>query len=496
MEKQAEAMPAAQAEALEGPSLFEEILQTTKVATNPKERVRNMDLLTAFVEEVVGDKDKVSLDVIGNIDKRIAELDAVLSEQMNEILHAPEFQKLEGSWRGLHHLVFNSETSTTLKIRMMSCSKKELLRDFSTASEFDQSAIFKKVYEEEYGVFGGTPFGALIGDFEFGRESEDLQLLQDMSHVAAAAHAPFISAASPTMFGFDSFTDVGKPRDLSKLFDTVEYAQWKSFRESDDSRYVGLAVPHVLGRQPYGKGGTSVESFSYQEDVDGKDHNKYLWTNAAYSLGTRLTDAFARYGWCAAIRGVEGGGRVEGLPVHTFKTEDGDIALKCPTEVAITDRREKELADLGFIPLLHCKGTDFAAFFSAQSAQKAKVYMSDDANANAKISTQLPYILAVSRFAHYIKVMMRDKVGSFMSRSDAQRFLNEWIHNYVTEDDSATHATKCQFPLREARVEVVDVPGKPGAYQAIAYMRPHFQLDEITASLRMVAELPPSQNKG
>ena len=496
MEKQAEALSATAVEAIAGPSLFEQILTNTKVATNPKERVRNMDLLTAFVQEVVGDQDKVSLDVIGNIDKRIAELDAVLSEQMNEILHAPEFQKLEGSWRGLHHLVFNSRTSTTLKIRMMPCTKKELLRDFSTASEFDQTALFKKIYEEEYGMFGGTPYGALIGDFEFGRESEDLQLLQELSHVAAAAHAPFISAASTSMFGLDSFTDIGKPRDLSKIFDTVEYAQWKSFRQSDDARYVGLVVPHVLGRQPYGKGGTSIESFAYQEDVDGKNHDKYLWSNAAYSFGTRLTDAFARYGWCAAIRGVEGGGRVEGLPVHTFKTDDGDIALKCPTEVAITERREKELADLGFVPLLHCKDTDFAAFFSAQSTQMAKTYMSDDANANARLSTQLPYILAVSRFGHYIKVMMRDKVGSFMSRSDAERYLNEWINNYVTEDDSASAEIKCQFPLREARVEVIDVPGKPGAYQAIAYMRPHFQLDEITVSMRLVANLPPSQNKG
>ena len=492
MEKQAEALSATAVEAIAGPSLFEQILTNTKVATNPKERVRNMDLLTAFVQEVVGDQDKVSLDVIGNIDKRIAELDAVLSEQMNEILHAPEFQKLEGSWRGLHHLVFNSRTSTTLKIRMMPCTKKELLRDFSTASEFDQTALFKKIYEEEYGMFGGTPYGALIGDFEFGRESEDLQLLQELSHVAAAAHAPFISAASTSMFGLDSFTDIGKPRDLSKIFDTVEYAQWKSFRQSDDARYVGLVVPHVLGRQPYGKGGTSIESFAYQEDVDGKNHDKYLWSNAAYSFGTRLTDAFARYGWCAAIRGVEGGGLVEGLPVHNFYTDEGDVTMKCPTEAPITDRREKELADLGFIPLVHCKDTDYAAFFSVQSCQKAKLYDKDAANANARLSTQLPYIMAVSRFAHYLKAMMRDKLGSFMSRTDCERWLNQWIMNYVTPDDTASTSVKASHPLREARIEVSEVPGKPGVYRAVAFLKPHFQLDELSVSLRLVAELPQS----
>jgi type VI secretion system protein ImpC len=477
-------------------SLLDSIIDGSRMAQSEAERGRAKDLIKEFVEQVVGDDERVSLDVITSIEKRIAELDALLSAQMNEILHAAEFQKLEGSWRGLHHLVSNSETSTTLKIKVLTCSKKELLRDFNSAADFDQSALFKKIYEEEYGTFGGAPFASLIGDYEFGRDPEDLTLLEQISHVAAAAHAPFVAAASHNMFGLQSFTEIGNPVSLAKLFDTVEYAQWKSFRQSEDSRYVGLTLPHVLGRLHYGKNGTSVDSFDYQEDTDGTDHSKYLWSNAAYSFGTRLTDAFARHGWCAAIRGVEGGGRVEGLPVHTFRTDEGDVALKCPTEVAITDRREKELADLGFVPLVHCKGTDYAAFFSVQSAQKAKEYTSPDANANARISTQLPYIFAVSRFAHYIKVMMRDKVGSFMSRGDVQRYLNEWIHTYVTEDDTATQSVKCQFPLREARVDVTEIPGKPGAYRAIAFMRPHFQLDELTASLRMVADLPPPQNKG
>ena len=315
-------------------------------------------------------------------------------------------------------------------------------------------------------------------------------MLEKISNVAAAAHAPFLAAASPDLLSLESFTQLGQPRDLSKVFDTTEYVKWKSFRQSEDSRYVGLALPHILMRLPYGKETCPVEAFSYEERVDGTDHSKYLWGNAAYALATRLTNAFALYGWCAAIRGVEGGGLVEGLPSHTFRTDEGDIALKCPTEIAITDRREKELADQGLVPLVHCKGTDYAAFFSVQSAQKPKLYDKDAANASARLSAQLPYILAVSRFAHYLKSMMRDKIGSFMSRSQCETFLNNWIRNYTIADDDAPAAIKAKNPLREARVDVVDVPGKPGAYRAIAYLRPHYQLDELSVSLRLVADLP------
>jgi type VI secretion system protein ImpC len=355
--------------------------------------------------------------------------------------------------------------------------------------------LFKKIYEEEYGTFGGAPFATLIGDYEFGRHSQDLAFLEKISNVAAAAHAPFISAASPELFNQDSFTELTAPRDLAKVFESVDYAKWKSFRESEDSRYVGLALPHILMRLPYGPETVPVETFNFKEDVDGTDHRKYLWGNAAYAFGTRLTEAFAKYGWCAAVRGVEGGGLVEGLPTHTFMTDEGEIALKCPTEIAITDRREKELSDLGFMPLVHCKGTDYAAFFGAQSAQKAKKYDTDLANANARLSTQLQYMMAVSRFAHYLKAMMRDKIGSFMSRSECERFLNRWIHNYVTPDDNASPATKAQYPLREARIEVAEVAGKPGVYRAVAFLRPHFQLDELSVSLRLVAELPPSSRQ-
>src|ERR1700681_4791812 len=424
------------------------------------------------------------------INARIAQIDHLLSIQLNEIMHHASFQKLEGSWRGLKHLMDHSETGTQLKIRVLNVTKKELLRDIEKAPEFDQSALFKKVYEEEYGVFGGAPFGTLIGDYEFGKHPEDMALLEGVSHIAAQAHAPFVSAAGADLFNLESYQMLDAPRDLAKIFDSTEYAKWKSFRQSEDSRYVALTLPRTLGRLPYGAETKPIDEFSYEEQVDGTDHSKYLWMNAAYSLGSKMTQSFSLYGMCVAMRGVEGGGLVEGLPTHNFATDEGDIALKCRTEAPITDRREKELADLGFVPLVHCKGTDYAAFFSVMSPQKAKLYDKDAANANARLSTQLPYILAVSRFAHYLKAMMRDKIGSFMSRSQCETFLNNWIKNYTISDDDAPAVIKAKNPLREARVEVVDVPGKPGAYRAVAFLRPHYQLDELSVSLRLVADLP------
>ena len=473
-------------------SLLDQIVDDGRMARDPATRERGKNLVKEFVSQVLEGAITVSRDTEAMINARIAQIDHLLSIQLNEILHHPSFQKLEGSWRGLRYLMDQSETSVMLKIRVLNCSKRELLRDLQRAPEFDQSAIFKKIYEEEFGIFGGDPFGAVVGEYEFTRHPEDIELLEKMSQVAAGAHAPFLTAAAPELMNLDTFTTLDQPRDLAKIFDTTEYAKWKSFRQSEDSRYVGLCVPHILMRLPYGRDTKVVEAFNYEEGVDGTDHTKYLWGNAAYALGARLTQSFALYGWCASIRGVEGGGLVEGLPAHTFKTDEGDVALKCPTEIAITDRREKELADLGFIPLVHCKGTDYAAFFSAQSAQKPKMYDTDSANANARLSAQLPYLLAISRFAHYLKTIMRDKIGSFMSRSDCERFLNRWMMQYVTEDDNAAPITKAQYPLREARVEVSEVPGKPGVYRAIAFLRPHFQLDELTVSLRLVAELPKS----
>jgi type VI secretion system protein ImpC len=473
-------------------SLLDTVITQSRLGRDDAEKKRAKDLIGEFAALVLNDSKAVSKDVITTIEARIAELDRLLSEQLNEVLHHPEFQALEASWRGLHYLVSQTETSTSLKIAVLNATKKDLLKDARNASEFDQTTLFKKVYEEEYGTFGGFPFGLLIGDYEFGRHPEDMELLEKISDVAAAAHAPLIAAASPELLGWESFTELSGPRDLAKIFDTVEYTKWKSFRSSENSRYVGLTLPHVLGRLPYGKATAPVEAFNYEEDVTGKDHKKYLWTNASYALGTRITESFAKYNWCATIRGVEGGGLVEGLPTHTFQTDEGDVALKCPTEIAITERREKELADLGLISLVHCKGTDRAAFFSTQSVNKPAVFTKDSANANARISSQLQYMMAVSRFAHYLKVMVRDKIGSFTTRKDCEYFLNTWIMNYVTEDDNASFQTKAQYPLRDARVEVSEIPGKPGCYRAVAFLKPHFQLDELTISMRLVADLPQS----
>ena len=486
-QKEVNQAAAAQTEEL---NLLDSIVEQGRFGTDTPARERGKNLVKEFVGQFLEGHMNVARDVETMINQRIAQIDHLLSIQLNEILHHADFQKLEGSWRGLRHMVFNSNTSANLKIRVLNVNKKDLLRDMQRAPEFDQSALFKKIYEEEYGVFGGAPYGALIGDFEFGKHPEDVELLEKISQVAAAAHAPFFAAAAPSLVNLESWTQIDAPRDLAKVFDSTDYAKWKSFRQSEDSRYIGLCLPRTLGRLPYGRETKPIEDFNYEESVDGADHSKYVWSNAAFSMGTRLADSFMKFGMCVSIRGVEGGGLVEGLPVHNFQTDSGDTVMKCPTEVPITDRREKELADLGFIPLCHCKGTDYAAFFSVQSGQKPKLYDDDKANANARLSTQLPYIMAVSRYAHYLKSMMRDKIGSFMSRTDAERFLNRWITQYVTPDDNASPAMKAKCPLREAKIEVVDVPGKPGAYRAVAFLRPHFQLDELTVSLRLVAELP------
>ncbi|HET9985789.1 MAG TPA: type VI secretion system contractile sheath large subunit [Longimicrobiales bacterium] len=484
---ESQAQQQAQAQEL---TLLDQIVDQGRFGTETAARERGKGLIKSFLDEVLQGAMTISPDTEAMINARIAQIDHLVSIQLNEIMHHAELQKLESTWRGLKYLLAQTETSVMLKIKVLNVNKKDLLRDLQRAPEFDQSALFKKVYEEEFGVFGGAPFGALVGDYEFGKGGQDIELLEKISQVAAAAHAPFISGTSPDMFNLESFQQLDAPRDLAKVFDTTEYAKWKAFRDTEDSRYVGLAAPRFLLRDPYGPTTVPIEAFNYDEKVDGSDHSKYLWGNAAWALAARITNSFAKYGWCATIRGVESGGLVEGLPVHNFRTDSGDIAMKCPTETPITDRREKELADLGFVPLVHCKGTPNAAFFSVQSCQKPKVYDKDAATANARISAQLPYIFAVSRFAHYLKAMMRDKIGSYTSRAETERFLNDWISNYTISNDSAGFTLKAQKPLREARVEVVDVPGKPGAYRAVAFLRPHFQLDELTMSMRLVAELP------
>ena len=397
----------------------------------------------------------------------------------------------------MHYLVQNSETGTSLKLRVLNMTKRELNRDLSRAIEFDQSQLFKKIYENEFGTPGGEPYGALIGDYEWNNHPDDIETLRLMSNIAAGAFAPFVTAAGAGMFGFDSWTELSKPRDLAKIFDTVEYAKWRAFRESEDARFVNLVMPRVIARLPYGKSTKPLDEFDYEEapiDCRGKalamDHDSYCWSNAAYVMGARLTDAFARTGFCTAIRGAEGGGKVENLPTHVFTSDDGDLDAKCPTEIGITDRREFELSNQGFLPLCHYKNTDYAVFFGGQTAQKPKKYDRPEATANAAISARLPYIMATSRFAHYLKVMARDKIGSFMEASNVETWLNRWIQNYVNPNVDAGQDMKARFPLREARVEVKEIPGKPGSYNAIAYLRPWLQMEELTTSLRMVASIP------
>ncbi len=481
--------PAASSET-QNVGLLDQIVLEGKMARDPAQTAYAKDLVSEFASQVLDEGMTVSSDTVTSIKSRMAQIDELLSQQLNEILHSAEFQSIEAAWRGLSYLVQNSETGSSLKIRLLNVSKKEITNDLEKATEFDQSHLFKAIYEEEYGTFGGNPFSCLIGDYEWGRQPQDVGTLEKISNVAAAAHAPFISAASAKLFDFSSFTEIGGPRDLAKGFESAELTKWRSFRESEDSRYVALVLPHILLRLPYGPDTVPVEGFNFVESVDGKDHSKYLWGNAAYALGQRITDAFAKYRWCAAVRGVEGGGMVEGLPTHTFKTDMGDVVMKCPTEIAITDRREKELNDLGFITLCHCKGTDYAAFFGGQTTNKPKLYNTNEANANSRISAMLPYVLASSRFAHYIKVIMRDKLGSFQGRDSIQRFLNTWISDYVLLNDDAPQSVKASYPLREARVDVTEVPGKPGVYRAVVFLKPHFQLEELSVSIRLVADLP------
>lgn len=474
-------------------SLLDQAIGVTKAA-EPDEM---QDLLRNLTSEALSGTVTFSKNLTQTFNKAIAAIDEKLSKQLSAIMHHPDFQKLEGTWRGLNYLVKNSETGSTLKIRVLNMTKKDLHKDLTKAVEFDQSQIFKKIYEAEFGTPGGEPYGALIGDYEFGAGTEDLEILQGMSNVAAASFAPFISAANPKMFGLESFTELSKPRDLEKIFESSEYIKWRGFRDSEDSRFVTLTMPRVLSRVPYGSAGREIEEFKFEEAPIGPDgkavgmnSSEFTWMNASYALGERLTSAFSEHGWCVAVRGAEGGGKVENLPSFTFTSDDGDIDQQCPTEIGITDRREAELSKLGFLPLCHYKGSDYAVFFGSQTTQKPKKYDSPDATANAAISARLPYIMATSRFSHYLKVMGRDKIGSFMEASDCETWLNNWIRNYVNGNPNASADMKAKYPLAEAQVSVKEVPGAPGSYNAVAYLRPWLQMEELTASMRLVARIP------
>lgn len=452
-----------------------------------------------LAEQALAQTKLISGDVVKSIGTIIAELDRKLSEQINLILHHQDFQKLEGAWRGLHYLVNNTETDEMLKIRFMNLSKADLGKTLKRykGTAWDQSPIFKRVYEEEYGQFGGEPFGCLVGDYYFDHGPPDTELLGEMAKVSAAAHTPFIAGASPALMQMESWQELANPRDLTKIFTTPEYATWRSLRESDDARYVGLAMPRYLSRLPYGAKTSPVEEFDFEEDTGAADHSKYTWANAAYAMAVNINRSFKLYGWCSRIRGVESGGAVEGLPTHTFPTDDGGVDMKCPTEIAISDRREAELAKNGFMPLIHRKNSNFAAFIGAQSLQKPFEYDDPDATANANLAARLPYLFACCRFAHYLKCIVRDKIGSFKERADMQIWLQNWIMNYVDGDPAhSSETTKAQKPLAAAEVVVEEVEGNPGYYTSKFFLRPHYQLEGLTVSLRLVSKLPSLKGAG
>ena len=469
-----------------------QIINDGRLARDPSQEPRAREIVGELVRQVVNGTIKTTRKKVNEINNRISEIDELITRQLNEIMHHPKFQKLEASWKGLHYLVDKTDTSKYLKIKVLNVNKEVLLDNLEDAVEFDQSALFKKVYTEEFDMWGRPPFGVLIGDYEFTHLPEDMNLLEKIAEVGAAAHCPFISAASPALFNWDSFTELGKPRDLAKIFESVDYAQWRNFRKSPHARYVTLTIPHVLMRLPYGKVTKKVKAFNFEEDVTGKDHKKYLWGNSAYTLGTKLTQAFAKYNWCVAIRGPAGGGLVEGLPMHTFDSDEGGREVKCPTEIAISERREYEFARLGISALLHCQDPDYlthAAFFAVPTLKEPEKYTTDEATANEIISAQMQYMLLVSRFAHYLKSIERDNVGRFATTSTLQRELDNWIAGYVTTDENADSETKAEKPLKEAEIIVEEIKGQPGRFYAIVRLVPHFQLDEITFSLRLVGKI-------
>lgn len=455
-----------------------------------KEAVENA--VRTLAEQALSSTTLISGDVLGTVEALIAQLDKKLSEQINLILHHPEFQALESAWRGLHHLVNNTETDETLKIRVMNISKTEMHKTLKKykGTAWDQSPIFKKLYEEEYGQFGGEPYGSLVADYYFDNSAPDVELLAQMAQIAAASHAPLITAADPGVMMMESWQELANPRDLTKIFQTPEHAAWRAFRESDDSRYVGLCMPRFLARAPYGAKTNPVESFNFEEDtVGGSD--RFTWSNAAYAMAVNINRSFKNYGWCSQIRGIESGGAVEGLPVHTFPTDDGGVDMTCPTEIAISDRRDAELSKNGFMPLVHKKNSDFAAFIGAQSLHKPAEYDDPDATANANLAARLPYLFATCRFAHYLKCIVRDKIGSFKERGDMEVWLNNWISRYVEQNPAiASDIDKARRPLSAAEVVVTEIEGNPGFYAAKFFLRPHYQLEGLTVSLRLVSKLP------
>jgi type VI secretion system protein ImpC len=496
-EKEKEEIQASEAVAIE-PNEFDLLLKKEFKPKSDRARDAISSAVRTLAEQALSETALISDDAVRSIEAIIAEIDMKLSEQINLIMHHQDFQALEGSWRGMHHLVNNTETDETLKIRVLNIPKKDLAKTIKKykGTAWDQSPLFKKLYEEEFGSPGGEPYGCLIGDYNFDHSPPDVEILNGMAQIAAAAHAPFISAASPALMNMDSWNELSNPRDLTKIFQTAEYAPWRSLRESEDSRYIGLTMPRFLGRIPYGAKTNPLEDFDFEEETAGGEHSKYLWTNSAYAMGVNINRSFKQFGWCATIRGVESGGMVEGLPCHTFPTDDGGVDMKCPTEIGITDRREAELAKNGLMPLSHWKNEDYAAFIGAESLHNPAEYDDPDATANAKLAARLPYLFSTCRFAHYLKCIVRDKIGSFKEREDMASWLNKWITQYVTSDPHASEEVKARYPLAAAEVVVEDVEGDPGYYSAKFFLRPHYQLEGLSVSLRLVSKLPSAKGGG
>lgn len=477
-----------------GDSVLDRAIAATKQTAPDRAR----DLLETLLSQIKNGRVKWNINVGKTISQAVEEIDRILSMQVSTILHNEHFSRLEGSWRGLHKLVNNAGCSKSLKIRVLNAEKSELVRDFFKASEFDQSTLWKKVYESEFGSPGGTPYGILVGDYTISNAQDDINFVREMSHIAAASFCPFLTAPAPSLLGLESWKDIGAPRDLKKVFDSSEYVAWNSYRQSQDSCFVAMTLPRSMIRMPYDSEMNPIESFQFEEFHDELglkytgtvDHDRYCWTNSAYNLAIKMCESFRQYGWCTAIRGYEGGGRVDEQPGHNYISERGDRVLKCPSEVAITDRREKELSDLGFLPLCHYKNTNKSVFFGAQSNNQPKKYDQPDATANAAISARLPYVLATSRFAHFLKVMARDKIGSFQEAGDMERWMNHWILQYVNNNENASQDLKARYPLAEARIKVEEVPGSPGLFHAVAWLRPWMQFEELTTSMRLVAKLP------
>jgi type VI secretion system protein ImpC len=484
--------PAAPAAVTVDTSEFEALLTKEFKPKSSESRTAVETAVRTLAEQALAGTALIGNDAVSSIQAIIAELDRKLTEQVNVILHHEDFQKLEGTWRGVHHLITNTETDEHLKIRVLNISKKEAAKVLKRykGTAWDQSPLFKKVYEEEYGTPGGTPYGCLIGDYEFDHSPPDIEMLTGIAQIAAAAHTPFITAAAPRLYNMESWQELGNPRDLTKIFQTPEYAAWRSLRESEDARYIGMTMPRYLARLPYGAKTAPVEEFDFEETTEGADHSKYTWSNAAYAMAVNINRAFKLYGWCARIRGAESGGMVEGLPVHSFPTDDGGIDMKCPTEIAITDRREAELGKNGMLPLSHWKNTDYAVFVGGQSLHKPAEYDDPDATANANLGARLPYLFATCRFAHYLKCIVRDKIGSFKEREDMEKWLNKWISQFVEGDPTASEAMKALRPLSAAQVVVEEVEGNPGYYTSKFFLRPHYQLEGLTVSLRLVSKLP------